>query len=76
MKYREVQERLRAVGIVVSKRAGVIRLNYFGGFEQSALYAIDLQEALNVGLKMAEAEHVPTGWLEDDPSFPDKASHG
>lgn len=72
MKYREVQERLRAVGIVVSKRAGVIRLNHFGGFEKSALYVEDLQEALNVGLKMARPEHLPSGWLRGGPSFPDK----
>lgn len=64
MKYREVQECLRAVGVVISKRGGVIRVNHFGGFENSALYAKDLQEALNVDLKMARPELLPSGWLE------------
>lgn len=73
MKYREVQECLRAVGVVISKRGAVFRINHFGGIEKSALYVEDLQEALNVGLKMARPEHLPSGWLGGDASFPDKA---
>lgn len=42
MKYREVQERLRLVGVMISKRGDTIRVNHFGGFEDSAYYTESL----------------------------------
>lgn len=68
MKYREVQERLRGVGVAISKRGSVIRVNHFGGFEGSARYTTDLQEALALGLAMARPEHLPKIWLSVRPT--------
>jgi hypothetical protein len=53
MRYKAVQDRLRAVGIVISKRGDTLRINYFGGLENTAFYTADLSEALNKGLSMA-----------------------
>jgi hypothetical protein len=54
--YRSVQEQLRAVGIVLSKKGGMHRMNYFGGLEDTALYTSSLDEALVLGLKMARPQ--------------------
>jgi hypothetical protein len=51
--YRAVQERLRAAGVVMSKRGETIRINFFGGLEDTARYSNDLEEALANGLEMA-----------------------
>lgn len=51
--YKNVQERLREAGVVMSKRGGVHRINYFGGLEATAYYTESLQHALDRGLEMA-----------------------
>ena len=51
--YKTVQEQLREVGIVISKRGEVLRINYFGGLEGTARYPRSLQEALETGFGMA-----------------------
>jgi hypothetical protein len=53
MTYKAVQDRLRAAGIVISKRGNTHRINYFGGLENTAFYTADLSEALRKGLSMA-----------------------
>ena len=53
MTYKTVQETLRAAGIVMSKKGDVHRINYFSGLEDTALYTVSLQEALEKGLAMA-----------------------
>ena len=50
--YRAVQERLRAVGVVMSKSGDVVRINYFGGLEDTAFYSTSLRETLDKGLEM------------------------
>lgn len=63
MKYREVQERLRLVGILMSKRGNTIRVNHFGGHEDTAHYTESLQDAFDAGMRMARPEHLPRQWL-------------
>ena len=46
MRYREIQEKLREMGIVISKKGGTLRINYFSGMEDTARYVTSLQEAL------------------------------
>jgi len=50
--YKSVQEQLRQIGIVMSKRGENLRINYFGGLEETACYPRNLQEALNQGFEM------------------------
>lgn len=54
MTYKVVQETLRDVGIVMSKRGETHRINFFGGLEDTARYTNSLEEALNKGLDMAK----------------------
>jgi hypothetical protein len=54
MRYREVQEKLREMGIVISKKGGTLRINYFSGMEDTARYVASLQEALEKGREMAK----------------------
>lgn len=65
--YHEVQERLSVVGIVLSKRGDRLRVNFFGGLEDTAGYAESLQEALDLGTQMARPEKRPTQWLSARP---------
>ncbi|WP_432283675.1 hypothetical protein SLT36_17400 [Aminobacter sp. BA135] len=53
MRFSDVRESLRSIGVVMSKRGETIRLNYFGGLEDTAKYATDLQEALALGRELA-----------------------
>ena len=52
--YKEVQEKLRQVGIVISKKGDTHRINYFSGLEDTARYTTSLEDALDQGLKMAK----------------------
>ena len=52
--YKQVQEELRDVGIVISKRGSTHRINFFGGLENTAYYTQELQDALSRGLAMAK----------------------
>ncbi len=52
MKYGAVREQLREAGIVMSKRGDTIRINFFGGLENTARYTESLEEALKIGLAM------------------------
>lgn len=62
MRHREVQEQLRVVGISLSKNGGSLRVNYFGGGADTAHFTSDLEEALRIGLSMANAKHLPKTW--------------
>ena len=53
--YKSVQAQLRAVGVVISKRGEVHRINFFGGIEETAYQTDSLEDALDQGLKMAGA---------------------
>lgn len=55
MKYRELQEYLRPLGIVMSKKGAKIRLNSFGGLENTARYSETLEGALSIGRDMAKS---------------------
>lgn len=59
MKYREVQERLRSVGVVMSKSGASLRLNHFGGTSETARFTDSLDDALRVGLCMVRADGSP-----------------
>ena len=50
--YKWVQEQLRDIGIVISKRGETLRINYFSGLEDTARYPSSLQEALEAGFEM------------------------
>jgi hypothetical protein len=52
--YKEVQEKLRDIGIVISKKGETHRINYFSGLEDTARYTTSLQDALAQGLEMAK----------------------
>lgn len=54
MKYRELQEYLRPLGIVMSKKGQTIRLNNFGGLEDTARYSETLEDALSMGEAMSK----------------------
>lgn len=60
--YRQVQEQLREVGILMSKRGGTIRINYFAGLEVTAYYTDDLEKALVAGMTMARPNGLPLTW--------------
>ncbi|MEO5326345.1 hypothetical protein PV773_23795 [Mesorhizobium sp. CC13] len=62
MRYREVQDRLRTIGILISKRGNRIRVNHFGGIEDTAYYTDSLDDALAAGMKMARPDHLPRSW--------------
>ena len=62
MKYGEVQEQLRLVGILISKRGGSVRVNHFFGGPETAYVTSDLEEALRAGLLMARPKHLPKNW--------------
>lgn len=53
MTYGEVREQLRELGIVISKRGYMHRINFFGGLENTAHYTESLEEALERGVAMA-----------------------
>jgi len=42
------------MGVVMSKRGETIRLNHFGGLEDTARYTNDLQDALALGRELAQ----------------------
>jgi hypothetical protein len=52
--YKVVQEMLREIGIVISKRGETHRINFFGGLEETAYYTTSLHDALNRGVDMAK----------------------
>ena len=52
--YKEVQEKLRAIGIVISKKGDTHRINYFSGLPETARYTTDLQDALTQGVEMSK----------------------
>lgn len=60
--YRQVQEQLREVGVLMSKRGGRIRINHFAGIEETAHYTDSLEDALRTGLAMARPKQLPTMW--------------
>ncbi|CAN7718435.1 hypothetical protein [Aminobacter aminovorans] len=62
MKYREVQEQLRLVGILISKRGDSLRVNHFSGGPETAYVTSDLEEALWAGLTMAKTQKLPANW--------------
>ena len=62
MRHREVQEQLRVVGILLSKKGGRLRVNHFGGGPETAYFTSDLEEALRMGLSMAKPKHLPKTW--------------
>lgn len=62
MKYGEVQERLRSVGVLICKRGGLIRINHFGGQAETAIYTDSIDEALTAGMAMARPRHLPATW--------------
>lgn len=53
MRFSEVRETLRTMGVVMSKRGEIIRLNHFGGLEDTAKYTTDLQNAATLGRELA-----------------------
>ena len=53
--YRDVQDRLRQAGIVISKKGDVHRINFFGGLADTAYYTSSLDDALSTGLVMARS---------------------
>lgn len=63
MRYRDVQEHLRAVGVVISKRGDTIRVNYFGGLEETAYYTESLEEAFDAGMRMARPHELSPSWM-------------
>lgn len=67
MNYREAQEQLRIIGVVRSKRDGRIRINYFGGGEETAYYADDLQDAIDAGLRMGRTRKLQPSWFTIKP---------
>jgi hypothetical protein len=62
MKFQEVREQLRAVGILISKRGCEILVNHFGGSPETAFFTSCLDEALTAGLSMARPKHLPKHW--------------
>jgi hypothetical protein len=54
MRYGEVQEKLREIGIVISKRGETLRINYFSGLEDTAHYTTSLEDALEKAQQMAK----------------------
>ena len=58
--YKAVQEQLRAIGIVVSKRDKTHRINFFGGVEETAYYTDSLSDAFVRGSEMARSKQVRT----------------
>lgn len=54
MRFSDVRETLRTMGVVMSKRGATIRLNHFGGLEDTARYTNDLQDALALGRELAQ----------------------
>jgi hypothetical protein len=54
--YKAVQEMLREIGIVISKRGETHRINFFGGLEETAYYTTSLPDALNTGVDMARVQ--------------------
>lgn len=53
MRYRELQEQLRDIGIVISKKGDTLRINYFSGLENTAHYTTSFEDALEKAQKMA-----------------------
>ncbi len=62
MRYREVQDQLRSVGVLISKKGGSLRVNHFSGNPETAFFTSDLQEALRAGLSMGRPEQLPKNW--------------
>ena len=56
MTYKAVQEKLRLIDIVISKRGETHRINFFGGLEDTAYYTSSLNDALERGVEMAQRE--------------------
>lgn len=54
MRFSDVRETLRSMGVVMSKRGETIRLNHFGGLEDTARYTNDLHDALALGRELAQ----------------------
>ncbi len=54
--YKAVQETLREIGIVISKRGEIHRINFFGGLEDTAHYTTSLQDCLDKGVDMAKRQ--------------------
>lgn len=57
MRFSELRETLRTMGVVVSKRGENIRLNHFGGLEGTAKYTTNLQDAIALGRELAGPHH-------------------
>ncbi|MBT1160165.1 hypothetical protein J1C56_32050 [Aminobacter anthyllidis] len=62
MKFHDVREQLRTVGVLISKRGCEIRINHFGGTPETAFFTSSLDEALAAGLSMARPKHLPKQW--------------
>jgi hypothetical protein len=52
--YKAVQEKLREIGIVISKKGETHRINFFSGLNDTAYYTTSLQDALDKGSYMAK----------------------
>ncbi|WP_292123200.1 hypothetical protein [Mesorhizobium sp.] len=55
----------------MSKRGDVVRINFFGGLEDTASYFTSLREALDMGLQMgnrANSGLSPTKWVQSNTS--------
>lgn len=61
MRFSDVRETLRSIGVVMSKRGETIRLNHFGGLEDTAKYTTDLQDALALGRQIAGPRRASAG---------------
>lgn len=62
--YRHVQDQLRTVGIVMSKKGDIIRVNHFAGLEATASYSQSLGQALLAGMAMSRPKQLPRIWCE------------
>jgi hypothetical protein len=65
VKFRDVQDQLREVGILISKNGALIRVNHFGGGAETAFVTASLEEALQAGLAMARPKHLPKNWCSE-----------
>lgn len=61
--YHEVREALRPIGIVISKKKGICRINYFGGTSETAFFTDCLSEAFQRGQDMSAKLKRPA-WSE------------
>ncbi|CCV14996.1 hypothetical protein [Mesorhizobium sp. STM 4661] len=76
LKYKAVQGTLRKVGIVISKKGEIHRINFLNGPENTAYYTTSLQEALDKGLAMARRAEGPQSGAPAKPREKRRTSTG